>query len=93
MKKPVIIGLILAALASTVAFFVTRKKDVLDEEDDEDYDEIFGNNEGDVDVEVRDYISASDIDVPTDDIAEETVEETIEEPVPEFNTEDEDLYI
>lgn len=89
MKKPIIIGLILAALASAVAFFVTRKKDILDEEDDEDYDEIFGNNEGDVDVDVRDYISESDIDVPTDTAAEETVEE----PVPEFNAEDEDLSI
>lgn len=87
MKKPIIIGLILAALASAVAFFVTRKKDILDEEDDEDYDEIFGNNEGDVDV--RDYISESDIDVPTETAAEETVEEL----VPEFNAEDEDLSI
>lgn len=63
MKKTLIASLIVAAIAVVVALVANKtKKDILDQDnddddDDYDYDEFFGNDEGDIDVDIADEIN------------------------------------
>lgn len=65
----VVIGLILAAAAIIIGIIVGKSfhDDVLDcdDDDEEDFDNFFGNNEGDIDVDIYDVAEEDDLDMET----------------------------
>lgn len=73
MKKTLIASLIVTAIAVLVGIVVAKKSkdDILDDEDlddDDDYEEFFGNDEGDIDIDVN-------LNAPEDvqDFSEDTI--------------------
>ena len=69
----VIVGILLAAAAIIVGVIVGRSfhDEILDNDDDdyddEDFENFFGNNEGDIDIEIKDTTSDDNYDTMISD--------------------------